>query len=236
MISISGLHKAYGKNKVLKGIDLDIPDGAVTAVLGPNGSGKTTLIKSILGMVVPQKGNIKINGEEIMGKYEYRNDLGYLPQIARFPENLKVSELIGMVRDIRKIKAQPGGLLRKFALESYIDTSLRHLSGGTRQKINILLAFMFDSRYYILDEPTTGLDPVALLTFKEMITAERGAGKTILLTTHIISLVDEIADFVVFILDGKIYFKGKKDKLGSMHGGEGLEKAIAGILMKNGNV
>lgn len=236
MIRISELYKAYGKNKVLKGIDLEITEGTVTAVLGPNGSGKTTLIKSILGMVIPQNGAISIDGDNIIGRCEYRNNIGYLPQIAKFPDNLKVKELINMVSDIRDMEGDGETLIRKYSLEKFMNIPLRQLSGGTRQKVNILLAFMFDSKYYILDEPTTGLDPVSLLAFKEMIRSEKKAGKAILLTTHIINLVDEIADQVVFLLDGKIYFNGSKEELGSQYGGDGLENAIAGILTRNGNV
>jgi Cu-processing system ATP-binding protein len=233
---IRGLHKAYGKNEVLKGIDLDLPDGRITAVLGPNGSGKTTLIKSILGMVIGQEGEIIVGGKNIKGDWNYRRDIGYLPQIARFPENLKLRELVKMVKDIRNQPASDDELISLLGLEPCMGKPLRHLSGGTRQKVNILLAFMFDCHYLVLDEPTVGLDPLALIRFKDLLSRQKEAGKAILLTTHIVSLVEELADEVIFILEGKIYFHGKIDDLKAQSHEPDLERAIAGILIKQGHV
>jgi Cu-processing system ATP-binding protein len=233
---IRDLHKAYGKTDVLKGIDIVLPDGRITAVLGPNGSGKTTLIKCILGMVIGQKGEIIVGGKNIKGDWHYRSDIGYLPQIARFPENLKLRELIKMVKDIRNQPASDDELTGLFGLEPYMGKPLRYLSGGTRQKVNILIAFMFDCHYLILDEPTVGLDPLALIRFKELLTREKDAGKAILLTTHMVSLVEELADEVLFILEGKIYFQGKIEDLKAQSNEANLERAIAGILIEQGHV
>jgi len=97
MIEIKNLHKRFGKLVVLDGLDLDIKKGGIVAVLGPNGSGKTTLIKCLLGMVIPNKGDITIHGDSVLRKWDYRNNLNYLPQIANFPSNLSVIELIKMV-------------------------------------------------------------------------------------------------------------------------------------------
>lgn len=233
---VRNLHKAYGKNEVLKGIDLDLPDGWITAVLGPNGSGKTTLIKSILGMVIGQEGEIIVGGKNIKGDWLYRRDIGYLPQIARFPENLKLRELIKMVKDIRNQPASDTELISLFGLEPYLGKPLRYLSGGTRQKVNILIAFMFDCHYLVLDEPTVGLDPLALIRFKDLLISKKEAGKAILLTTHIVSLVEELADEVIFILEGKIYFHGKIEDLKAQSSEPNLERAIAGILIGQGHV
>lgn len=227
---VKDLHKAYGKNQVLKGVDLELQPGMITAVLGPNGSGKTTLIKSILGMVIAQKGEIIAGGMSTGRDWHYRRDIGYLPQIARFPENLKVRELIAMVKDIREQEGDPKELSALFHLGPFMNKPLRHLSGGTRQKVNILLAFMFDSKYYILDEPTAGLDPLALTHFKDILLREKQKGKAILMTTHIVHLVEEMADEVVFLLEGKIYFRGGVKQLKEKYQGGSLEKAIANIL------
>jgi Cu-processing system ATP-binding protein len=233
---IRNLHKAYGKTGVLKGVDIELPDGCITAVLGPNGSGKTTLIKCILGMVIGQQGEIIIGGRNIKGDWLYRRDIGYLPQIARFPENLRLRELIRMVKDIRNQPAFDSELISLFGLEPYLGKPLRHLSGGTRQKVNILIAFMFDCHYLILDEPTVGLDPLALIRFKDLLIRKKETGSAILLTTHIVSLVEELADEVIFILEGKIYFQGKVEDLKAQSNETNLERAIAGILINQGHV
>jgi Cu-processing system ATP-binding protein len=230
MIKIEGLNKKFGKVQVLDNLSLEINTGGIFAVLGPNGSGKTTLIKSMLGMVIPNKGTIEIDGESVLGKYEHRKNINYLPQIANFPSNLTVEELIKMIGDLRGKESSHQSLIQQFGLEPYLNKKLGHLSGGTRQKVNILLTFMFDSNLIILDEPTSGLDPYSMIQLKDIIKKEKEKGKTILITSHIISFVEEVADKIVFILDGKIYFKGTIDELRTKTGQTNLEHAIAKIL------
>ena len=235
MIQINQLHKKFGKLIVLDGLDLEINSGGIFAILGPNGSGKTTLIKSILGMVIPNSGDIKINDQSVLKKWEYRNKINYLPQIANFPANLTVKELIAMVKNLRPKESNDRDLIELFSLEPFLDKKLGNLSGGTKQKVNIILTFMFDSELIILDEPTTGLDPISLIHLKDIIQEEKLKGKTILITTHIMSFVEEVADEIVFLLDGEIYFKGSTKNLKSQTNQPDLEHAIA-HLMKKDNV
>ncbi|MFK5877966.1 MAG: ABC transporter ATP-binding protein [Flavobacteriaceae bacterium] len=232
MIKINNLHKKFGKLVVLDGLDLEINSGGIFAILGPNGSGKTTLIKSILGMVIPNKGDIKINEQSVLKKWVYRNEINYLPQIANFPANLSVKELIAMVKNLRPKQANDVDLIKLFSLEPFLDKKLGNLSGGTKQKVNIVLTFMFDSELIILDEPTTGLDPIALIHLKELIQEEKEKGKTILITSHIMSFVEEVADEIVFLLDGEIYFKGSIKNLKEQTNQVDLEHAIANLITK----
>lgn len=233
MIEINRLNKRFGKLTVLEGLDLNIQSGGIFAVLGPNGSGKTTLIKSILGMVIPDKGDIKIEGNSVLNQSDYRNNINYLPQIANFPANLTVNELIKMVKNLRPKEAHDQKLIAHFGLEPFLDKKLGNLSGGTKQKVNIVLTFMFESDLIILDEPTTGLDPISLIHLKEIIHLEKEKGRTILITTHIMSFVEEIADEIVFLLDGEIYFKGSSDELKERTGQVDLEHAIAKLISKD---
>ncbi len=232
MIEINKLHKKFGKLIVLDGLDLEIKKGGIFAVLGPNGSGKTTLIKSILGMVIPNAGEIKIGGNSVLKQWDYRNQINYLPQIANFPANLSVNELLSMVKNLRPKEANDKDLIEVFGLKPFLDKKLGNLSGGTKQKVNIVLTFMFDSDLIILDEPTTGLDPISLIHLKEIIQKEKEKGKTLLVTTHIMSLVEEIADEIVFLLDGKIYFKGSVVQLKEQTNQTDLEHAIANLMTK----
>jgi len=233
MVNIENLHKKFGRNHVLKGVDLNINEGGIFAVLGPNGSGKTTLIKSILGMVIPNKGRISVLGENIKKNSDYRYKIDYLPQIANFPSNLKVKELIKMIKDLRKPTHEDERLIQLFKLEPFLDKKLGNLSGGTKQKVNLVLTFMFDSPLIILDEPTTGLDPISLIRLKGLIQAEKAKGKTILITSHIMSFVEEVSDEIVFILEGKIYFKGSISELKTKTNQQDFEHAIASILTEN---
>ena len=233
MVSVENLHKKFNKNVVLSGVNLNINKSGIFAVLGPNGSGKTTLIKSILGMVIPNKGKITVLGENIKHNSTYRNKIDYLPQIANFPSNLKVKELIKMIKDLRGNTQEDEHLISLFKLEPFLNSKLGNLSGGTKQKVNIVLTFMFDSPLIILDEPTTGLDPISLIRLKELIQTEKDKGKTILITSHIMSFVEEVSDEIVFILEGEIYFKGSINELKTKTNQPDFEHAIAAILTDN---
>ncbi|MDO5655617.1 MAG: ABC transporter ATP-binding protein [Flavobacteriaceae bacterium] len=230
MIEIKKLHKKFGKQEVLKGVDISVEPGKIYAVLGPNGSGKTTMIKTILGMVIKNKGEISVNGKDITKGAKYRDEIDYLPQIANFPANLKVNELIKMIKDIRGKSPDETSLIQIFGLQPYLKKKLSNLSGGTKQKVNLVLAFMFDSPVLILDEPTSGLDPVAMLRLKELILEAKSKGKLILITSHIMSFVEEMADEVIFLLEGVIYYKGSLEGLNSKTQETSLERAIAKLL------
>lgn len=232
MVEIKGIKKSFGKLEVLKGFDFSLSEGNITAVLGPNGSGKTTLIKSILGLVIPSAGEISFDGKSITNDWEYRRKIGYLPQIARFPENLKVKELFKLIEDVRGETGNSEALIKKFSLNSFLNKKLRQLSGGTRQKVNVVLTFMFDCPVYILDEPTTGLDPIALIRLKDMILDMKKKGKTFLITTHIMTLVEELADELIFLLEGHVYFRGTYREMMVEQNEDNLERAIAKILEK----
>jgi Cu-processing system ATP-binding protein len=207
--------------------------GGIFAILGPNGSGKTTIIKSLLGMVVPDKGELKVFDINVKSNSEYRKKIDYLPQIANFPSNLKVNELIRMIKDLRGQTNNDQKLIEIFKLQPFLNKKLGTLSGGTKQKVNILLTFMFDSPIIILDEPTTGLDPISLIRLKELISTEKAKGKLILITSHIMSFVEEVADEIVFILEGKIYFRGSISELKEKTKQLEFEHAIATILTNN---
>jgi Cu-processing system ATP-binding protein len=233
MVSIQDLYKNFGKNEVLSGVNLEIGEGGIFAVLGPNGSGKTTLIKCLLGMVIPSKGKISVLGTNVKSGSAYRQKIDYLPQIANFPNNLKVKELIAMIKDLRGNTTVDEDLISLFKLESFLDKKLGNLSGGTKQKVNLVLTFMFDSPLIILDEPTSGLDPISMIRLKTLIQTEKAKGKTILITSHIMSFVEEVADEIVFLLEGKIYFKGSINELKTKTNQPDFEHAIASILTNN---
>lgn len=231
MINIQNLSKGFGVLKVLKSVNITIHDGKITAIVGPNSSGKTTLIKCILGLVRQESGTICLDDACVNGTWGYRRDIGYMPQIARFPENLTVRELIDMVRDLRDLRSvNEEELIGTFRLDDEINKPVRTLSGGTRQKLSAVLALMFDPKILILDEPTAGLDPLASSTLKDRILAEKARGKTVILTSHNMSDVEELSDDIVFLLDGVIYFQGSADELKAHTGESNLERAIARMM------
>lgn len=231
MIRIEGLKKQFGGRPVLKGIDLHIPKGQATAIVGPNGSGKTTMIKTILGLVKPDAGRIEVNGTQLNGHYEYRHHIGYMPQVARYPENMQVHELFDFIKDLRgREPLNEQELIERFNLEPEMEKPLRVLSGGYRQKVGACLALMFNPEILIMDEPTAGLDPKASHIFKELIQQEKAQGKTILLTSHIMSELEELTDHVIFILEGKIRFDGPIQELIDQSDVKKLEAAVAKMM------
>ena len=230
MISIKNLHKSFKKNHVLKGIDVEIKGQGIIALLGPNGSGKTTMLKCFLGMVIPDSGEILFQGNNIIGQYAYRQSVGYLPQIARFPDNLTGRELIELMKSIKCGETREEALIDLFDLSSELDKKMSNLSGGNRQKVNITLALMHDSPLIILDEPSAGLDPLSIKKFKDFLRLEKERGKTIIVTTHIMSLAEDLADDILFLLDGQVYFQGSLARLLELQMEESLENAIAQIL------
>ncbi len=231
IIQIAGLHKRFGDLPVLTGIDMQIERGRTTAIVGPNASGKTTLIKCILGLVRPDDGRIRFDGEPLDDDGQYRARIGYMQQGAHFPGNLSAREVIAMLTDLRGNPADPDtDLIDAFNLRSELDKPIRTLSGGTRQKVNAVTAFLFDPDLIILDEPTAGLDPVASSHLKDRIRAEQGRGTTFILTSHIISELDEMANDLAFLLNGTIRFEGPIAAIKETTDQTNLERAIAQMM------
>lgn len=230
MIEFSNIHKHFGRQEVLKGINLKLNREGITAVLGPNGSGKTTLLKCFLGMVIPSTGDITLEGQSVLRQHHYRKRISQVSQIVHFPENLTPHELIRMSKDLRPGTTRESFFIEMFELQSEMHKKMSTLSGGTRQKVNLLLGLMHDNEVIILDEPSNGLDPVAFLNLKTFLREEARSGKLILITTHTLSFVEEIAEHVVFLLDGQVYFHGRLDKLIELENGHNLETAIAHIV------
>lgn len=230
MINYKNLHKHFGKLHVLKGINLNLVDEQVVAIIGPNGSGKTTMLKSLLGLVVPDEGEIWVNSQRVQKGWEYRSNIGYMSQISRFPENITIGELFDMMLDIRKeVPDLDRELYNTFKLDSMRNKRLGTLSGGTKQKVSSALAFLFKPQVLILDEPTAGLDPVAVEQIKDKIHKEKKNGKLIIITSHIMSDIEELADTVVYIIEGRIQFCWPVSRVKEKTGELSFSKAMARI-------
>ena len=236
MIEIKELQKKFGKFEVLKNINLSCKKGECIALIGPNGCGKTTLIKSVLGMVLPDSGTIHFNGNSVLGEYLYREKIGYMPQIGRYPDNMTIGQIIEMIKKIRNSSDDlDEDLLHAFELEKMFDKQMRTLSGGTTQKVSAVLAFLFNPDVLILDEPTAGLDPLAAEVLKEKIIKEKEKGKLILITSHLLSELDDLITEIIFMQEGKVHFHQKVEELKENTGEEKISKAIAKILKDKKN-
>ena len=234
MIVIENISKQFGKLKVLDNVSLSCKESNCIALIGPNGSGKTTLIKSVLGMVMPDSGHIIFNGKNIVNDWMYREEIGYMPQIGRYPDNMTIGQVIDMMKDIRQTSSGlDEELIDAFALKGMYNKRMRTLSGGTRQKVSASLAFLFNPKVLILDEPTAGLDPVSSELLKEKIKSEIIKGKLVLITSHILSELDDLVSEVIFMQDGKLLFHKSIEILHKETGENKLSKAIANVMMKS---
>jgi Cu-processing system ATP-binding protein len=231
MIELSRVNKQFGRFLALHNISLEIKRGRVTGIIGPNGSGKSTLIKSILGLIKPTSGSITVNGHLLDGSGEYRKNIGYMPQNARYPLELKVQEVLTLVKRMRNANPQcERELIDLFGLEPELSKRIRTLSGGNRQKLSAVICCMYNPELLILDEPTAGLDPLSSTRLKEYIMSTRSKERTILMTTHVMSDLDELADDVILLLEGNVQFAGSIDDLKLHTGKPRLESAVARIL------
>jgi Cu-processing system ATP-binding protein len=233
MIDVVGVSKRFGSLTVLDGLDLSVRAGRVTAVVGPNAAGKTTLIKIMLGLTHPDRGRIMLDGRPTTADGAWRARIGYMPQIARFPENLSARHLLELLTRLRGDGPAPDeSLIQLLGLEPQLDKPLRTLSGGTRQKVNAVMAFLFAPDLMILDEPTAGLDPNSSSIIKDKIALERAGGRTVVIASHIMSELEELADDVAVLLDGKIRFAGPLDELMRRTPQVNLERAIAQLMIR----
>lgn len=233
MIEATNLNKSFGKLKALNNVSITTGAGQSIAMIGPNGCGKTTFIKSILGMVVPDSGTIKINNQNITTNWTYRSSIGYMPQVGRYPDNMSIRQVFDMLTDIRQNTATTDeDLINAFSLKKLYNKRMGTLSGGTMQKVSASIAFLFKPEIMILDEPTAGLDPISSEALKEKIQAEKQNGKLFLITSHILSELDELSTHIVYMQDGTIMLYKTMEELKSTTGENRLSRAIAQLMAK----
>ncbi len=233
MIIATKVTKKYGKLTALRDLSFSLCKGECIALIGPNGSGKTTLIKTVLGMVVSDSGFITFNGTNIKNNWKYRSEIGYMPQTGKYPENMTIAQVFTMMKDIRK-DSRMGDLdeelVEKFGLGLLMKKRMGTLSGGTRQKVSAALAFLFSPGVLILDEPTAGLDPISSEILKEKIILEKSKGKLVIITSHILSELDDLVTQVIYMQEGNLFFHKTIEEIKMETGEQKLAKAIAQVM------
>ncbi|HOS48637.1 MAG TPA: ABC transporter ATP-binding protein [Bacteroidia bacterium] len=231
MISIENISKSFGKQEVLKNISVKMNSNECIALIGPNGSGKTTLIKSVLGMVPVVKGKILIDNVSIEGNYQYRSLIGYMPQIGRYPDNMNIGQVINLMKNIRGNQTSfDETLIDDFNLRAIYGKKMSTLSGGTRQKVSACIAFLFNPHVLILDEPTAGLDPLSSEILKNKILVEKAKGKLIIITSHVLSELEDLITRVIYMQDGNIRIDAFLNDLLLQTGENKLGKIISKAL------
>lgn len=197
----------------LKDLSLIVPPGAVMAILGPNGSGKSTLLKILLNLLIPTKGTVELFGIP-SNDVTARKQIGFLPECPSFEPSLTIQETLlfyGTFSGVEKkfLLQKSNELLKEFQLDSVASLSVRHASQGMLQRLGLAQALLPDPKLLILDEPTTGLDPRGIHFFCDLLTQLKAKGKTVLLTSHLLTQVEETSTHLAILNHGKLLYSGK---------------------------
>ncbi|MCA9784779.1 MAG: ABC transporter ATP-binding protein [Candidatus Delongbacteria bacterium] len=238
MIQIENIVKSFGRIQALKGVTAHIPAGRTSALVGPNGSGKTTLMKCLLGLVRPDSGQILLQGQPLTGAPAQRLRIGYMPQLPRYPDNLSVAEVLELIAGVRAAATRDTDLSSMggfdstplFDLNALGARKLRGLSGGTLQRVGAELAWRTQAPLLVLDEPTAGLDPLASSRLKDRLLLDRQAGRTVLISSHVLADLQELADHIIFLLEGRVCYTGSLQDLLERTGESRLERAVASLM------
>ena len=213
-LTVKHLSGGYFQHPVLKDLNFEIENGELVALIGLNGAGKSTTIKEIIGLLKPTSGSIEIDGLSLnKSASQYRQKIGFIPESPVLYEELTLREHIevtAMVYDIPMDVAMQRAdkLLKTFRLEKRLDWFPANFSKGMKQKVMIVCAFLIEPSLYIIDEPFLGLDPLAIHALLELLKEEKAKGKSILMSTHVLSTAEKYCDRFIFLHEGQIKSQG----------------------------
>lgn len=219
MISFRNVAKHYGAIEALKGVSFEVPRGEIFGYIGPNGAGKTTSLRILSGLLSVFEGEVSVAGSSLKSsRREAQALLGYVPQNAGFQEWRTVGHALNTFAKLSGVdtRAPVNGItavIDRFDLSEHLKRKIVHLSGGTIQKVNIAQALLHDPKVLVLDEPLTGLDPSNRFEVKQILKELKKEGKTIMLSSHILSDVEDVADRIGIIHNGKLLKSGTLQEL-----------------------
>src|SRR5271155_3195683 len=232
MIELDQLVKKFGNLTAVDGVSLHIPRGEFFAVLGPNAAGKTTMIKLLAGLIKPTSGCARVSGFDIQTHpLEARKRLAYVPDYPFLYDKLTAWEFFRFIGQLFHLEAEhieknAQELVARFHLTEFADRSLEGLSHGTRQRVAIVSALLHDPEVFVIDEPMVGLDPQHTRIVKDVLKERSLAGMTVLVSTHQLSIAEEMADRIGIMNGGKLIAVGTRDELRNRTGGSGQLEEI----------
>ena len=219
VLKIENLSGGYNRKKIIENINIEIPKGSITALIGLNGAGKSTTIKHILGLLRPMDGEIKVNGITIRENNEkYRKSISYIQESPVLYDELTLEEHINLTAmayglNVKEAWEKADVLLKLFKLSDKKKFFPVHFSKGMKQKVMIICSFLVEPNLYIIDEPFLGLDPIAINDLINLMCEKRDNGASILMSTHILATAEKYCDNFIIIHEGKILASGKLSDL-----------------------
>ena len=237
VIETSGLTKRYGETTAVRGLDLAVERGTIYGFLGPNGAGKTTTMRLLTGLTRPTEGSATVAGVDVRDRDELGAHIGYAPDTPPLYEKLTAREQVAAMADLRGL--DPGGkreripaLFDRFELDA-ADDRIESYSRGMKQKTSVVQAVVHEPEVVFLDEPTGGLDPNAARSMKELLVELREGGTTVFLSTHILPVVEELADTVGLLSDGRLLAEDDPAALTDRLAGDSLEDAFVELTTES---
>lgn len=226
MLKISNLSKSYAKGtkKAVDSLNLEIKNGEIFGFIGPNGAGKTTTIKMITGILIPDEGQIEINGHSLKSDpIAAKKSMGYVPDNHDIYEMLTGREYLSFMADMYDVpmlkrQERMEQFLKQFELDKAVDSQIKSYSHGMKQKLVITGALLHDPALWILDEPLVGLDPRSAMLLKEQMRAHCAAGNTVFFSTHVLEVAERLCDRIGIVDKGKLIAVGTLDELRSSSG------------------
>ncbi len=224
LLEISHLTGGYTRNPVLKDVSFNIKEGELVGLIGLNGAGKSTTIKHVIGLMEPQKGEIRIRGKSITDDREaYRREFSFVPETPILYDELTLEEHLRITAmaygmDEAEYEARVGSLLREFRMEKRLKWFPAHFSKGMKQKVMIMCAFLVEPSLYIVDEPFVGLDPLGIQSLLELMGKMKANGAGILMSTHILATAEKYCDSFVILHEGQVRAKGTLKELQDQFG------------------
>ena len=232
MIKTVSLSKRYGQVEALRDLSLEVSGGEIMALVGPNGAGKTTALKLLVGLLTPTRGEVWVGGYDVYRQpLEAKRILGFVPDQPFLYEQLTVAEMIGFIGGMYQIDAAPlreraGMLLTMFGLAEYATSRISHLSYGMKSRLALITSLLHDPQVLILDEPFFGLDPQTLRLMKQLLLERAKQGMAILLSTHQLFIVEDLAHRIAILSQGRLVALGTWAALKEAHGGPHLEEVF----------
>lgn len=213
-LDVVNLYSGYRGKPVIEDINFNIERGQIVALIGLNGAGKSTLLKTILGLIQPIKGQIKVDGSQIQDNLKaYASQLAYIPETPVLYEELTLKEHLEMTAlgyglNVEEVMNRAEPLLKQFRLDQYLNWFPIHFSKGMKQKVMIICAMVTDAKVLIIDEPFLGLDPLAIRHLTNLMKLKAKEGASILFTTHVLSMTDHLCDQYLMLNAGRLVGKG----------------------------